>query len=63
MPPRTTVSAWRPRRRRGDAVRKWRFYGLALMLPAVLVSLGIGIAVVTGWGDFTWDESVPLPLE
>jgi CAAX protease family protein len=44
-------------------LRKWRFYGLALVLPAVLVSLTIGITVVTGWGNFTWDESVPLPLE
>jgi uncharacterized protein len=44
-------------------LRKWRFYALALVLPAVLVTLAIGIAVVTGWGDFTWDEDVPLPLE
>lgn len=44
-------------------LRAWRFYALALVLPAVLVSLAIGIDVVTGWGDFTWDEEVPLPLE
>ena len=31
-------------------LRKWRFYGIALVLPALLVSLAIGIAVVTGWG-------------
>jgi membrane protease YdiL (CAAX protease family) len=44
-------------------VRKWRFYGLALVLPAVLVTLAIGVVEATGWGDFTWDEDVPLPLE
>jgi CAAX protease family protein len=44
-------------------LRKWRFYGLALVLPAVLVSLTIVIAEVAGWGHFTWDEDVPLPLE
>jgi membrane protease YdiL (CAAX protease family) len=44
-------------------LRKWRFYGIALVLPALLVSLAIGIAVVTGWGNFTWDEDVPLPVE
>jgi CAAX protease family protein len=44
-------------------LRKWRFYGLALVLPAVLVTLAIGITEVAGWGHFTWDEDVPLPLE
>jgi hypothetical protein len=44
-------------------VRKWRFYGLALVLPAVLVTLAIGVVEASGWGDFTWDEDVPLPLE
>jgi uncharacterized protein len=44
-------------------VRKWRFYGLALVVPAVLVTLAIGVVEATGWGDFTWDEDVPLPLE
>jgi membrane protease YdiL (CAAX protease family) len=40
-----------------------RFYALALLVPAVLVTLVIGIDVVTGWGEFAWDESVPLWLE
>jgi hypothetical protein len=31
-------------------LRKWRFYGLALVLPAVLVTLAIGVVEVTGWG-------------
>jgi uncharacterized protein len=44
-------------------VRNWRFYGIALVLPAVLVTLVIVVDVVTGWGDFTWGESVPLWLE
>jgi membrane protease YdiL (CAAX protease family) len=44
-------------------LRKWRFYGLALVLPAVLVTLTIVITEVAGWGGFTWEESIPLPLE
>ncbi len=44
-------------------VRRWRFYGLALVLPAVLVSLVIGIDTITGWSDFTWDEGMPLWLQ
>jgi uncharacterized protein len=44
-------------------LRKWRFYALALVLPAVLVSLTIVITEVAGWGDFTWEEDIPLPLE
>ncbi len=45
------------------SLRKWRFYALALVLPAVLVTLTIVITEVAGWGDFAWDEDVPLPLE
>jgi hypothetical protein len=30
-------------------VRRWRSYGLALVLPAALVSLVIGVDSVTGW--------------
>jgi uncharacterized protein len=44
-------------------LRTWRFYGLALVLPAILVSLTIVITEVAGWGDFTWDEGLPLPRE
>jgi CAAX protease family protein len=44
-------------------LRVWRLYGLALVLPAVLVTLVIAVDVVTGWGDFTWDENVPLLFE
>src|SRR3712207_3459515 len=44
-------------------VRVPRFYALALVIPAVLITLVILVDVVTGWGDFTWEESVPLWLE
>jgi CAAX protease family protein len=44
-------------------VRRWRSYGLALVLPALLVSLVIAIDAGTGWGNFTWHEDVPLWLE
>lgn len=44
-------------------VRVPRFYALALVIPAVLITLVILVDVVTGWGDFTWQESVPLWLE
>jgi uncharacterized protein len=43
-------------------VRVWRFYGLALLIPAVVVALVIGIDDATGWGEFTWDETVPIWL-
>jgi CAAX protease family protein len=43
-------------------VRVWRFYGLALLIPAVVIALVIGIDDVTGWGEFTWDETVPIWL-
>jgi membrane protease YdiL (CAAX protease family) len=43
-------------------MRVWRFYGLALLIPAVVIALVIGIDDVTGWGEFTWDERVPIWL-
>lgn len=43
-------------------VRVWRFYALALLIPAVVIALVIGIDDVTGWGEFTWDETVPIWL-
>jgi len=43
-------------------VRAWRFYGLALLIPAIVVALVIGIDEVSGWGEFTWDEALPIWL-
>jgi uncharacterized protein len=43
-------------------VRVWRFYGLALLIPAIVVALVIGADEVTGWGQFTWDETLPIWL-
>jgi uncharacterized protein len=43
-------------------VRVWRFYALALLIPSVVIALVIGIDDVTGWGEFTWDETVPIWL-
>jgi membrane protease YdiL (CAAX protease family) len=43
-------------------LRVWRFYGLALLIPAIVVALVIGIDELTGWGEFTWDETLPIWL-
>jgi membrane protease YdiL (CAAX protease family) len=43
-------------------VRVWRFYGLALLIPAIVVALVIGVDEVTGWGQFTWNETLPIWL-
>jgi CAAX protease family protein len=41
-------------------VRAWRFYALALLLAAVVVSLVIGVDALTGLGTFTWKRKPAL---
>ena len=43
-------------------MRNWRAYGLALVVPAVLITLVIVFDVVAGLSDFTWHEDLALPL-
>jgi membrane protease YdiL (CAAX protease family) len=43
-------------------VRNWRAYGVALVVPAVLITLVIVFDVVVGLSDFTWHEDLALPL-
>jgi len=44
-------------------VRKWRYYGVAVLVPMILVSATIAVDVVLGVGDFTWGAKLPLWLE
>jgi CAAX protease family protein len=44
-------------------VRAWRFYALAVLLAAVVVSLVIGVDALTGLGTFTWNGKTPLWIE
>jgi hypothetical protein len=44
-------------------IRKWRYYGLAVLVPMVLISLTIALDVAIGVGNFTWRGSVPLWVE
>ena len=44
-------------------VRAWRFYALAVLLAAVVVSLVIGVDALTGLGTFTWNGKTPLWVE
>ena len=40
-----------------------RFYALAIVIPATVITLLVAVDVMTGWGQFTWDQSVPLWLQ
>ena len=44
-------------------VRAWRFYALAVVLAAVVVSLVIGVDALTGLGTFTWNRKPGLLIE
>lgn len=44
-------------------VRKWRYYGVAVLVPMALVSVTIVLDVVLGVGDFAWGAKTPLWLE
>jgi CAAX protease family protein len=44
-------------------VRVWRYYGVAVLVPMILVSLTIALDVALAVGDFTWGGKVPLWLE
>jgi CAAX protease family protein len=44
-------------------VRAWRFYALAVLLAAVVVSLVIGVDGLTGLGTFTWNGKPSLWVE
>lgn len=44
-------------------VRVWRYYGVAVLVPMILVSLTIALDVALGVGVFTWGGKVPLWLE
>jgi membrane protease YdiL (CAAX protease family) len=44
-------------------VRAWRFYALAVLLAAAVVSLVIGIDALTGLGAFTWNRKPALSVE
>jgi hypothetical protein len=37
-------------------VRAWRFYALAVVLAAIVVSLVIGVDQLTGFGTFAWNK-------
>ena len=44
-------------------IRRWRYYGVAVLVPLILVSVTIALDVALGVGDFTWGGKVPLWVE